>query len=81
MTSRNKIVRLCNLIDILLIVGFLIQTAIDSINYSSIASSVPLYLYVVKNYVLFRVPGLLVHSVGRLVRNLGVVEIPVENDS
>ncbi len=61
--------RICNILSIALLVGFVINTIVDYIRYSTTLNSAPFYLWIIVNMVYFILPAIIVFVVGIIIKN------------
>lgn len=61
---NDKISKWCNVISLVLIVGFIIKTIFDYGKYSSTLNSAPFYLWILVNALYFLLPALIIFVAG-----------------
>lgn len=61
---NDKISKWCNVISLILIVGFIIKTIFDYGKYSSTLNSAPFYLWILVNALYFLLPALIIFVAG-----------------
>lgn len=62
-------VKVCNVLSILLFLGFIMKTITDYSQYKSTLNSAPFYVWVVVNMIWFIVPAVVVLIVGIVIKN------------
>ena len=66
--NKLKFSKICNLISTILILIFLIKTIIDYINYSTILTSAPFYVFIIVNTIYFLIPSLIIFIIGIIIK-------------
>ena len=66
------------IISIILLLGFIVKTTIDCINYD-ISYSAPLYLYVILNFIIFIVPAFCCVAFTKILKDSKTKEIKENN--
>lgn len=60
--------KLCCVISVLLLIGFIINTIFDYSRYNSTMNSAPFYLWVLVNILCFIVPAIIIFIVGVVIK-------------
>ena len=66
--KKRNISKLCYVISVLLLIGFVINTILDYDRYNSTLNSAPFYLWVLVNMLCFIVPAIIVFIVGLVIK-------------
>ena len=66
--KKLNISKLCCVISVLLLIGFVINTILDYGRYNSTLNSAPFYLWVLVNILCFIVPAIIVFVVGLVIK-------------
>ena len=66
--NKLKFSKICNLLSTILILIFLIKTIIDYINYSTILTSAPFYVFIIVNTIYFLIPSLIIFIIGIIIK-------------
>ena len=66
--KKRNISKLCYVISVLLLIGFVINTILDYDRYNSTLNSAPFYLWVLVNMLCFIVPAIIVFVVGLVIK-------------
>ena len=61
-------VAVCNSLSVLLFLGFIINTIVDYVRYSSTLNSAPFYIWIIVNMLYFLVPAIVARLVGVVLR-------------
>ena len=67
MKKRNWI-KICYVLSVLLVIGFIINTVIDYSRYNNTLNSAPFYLWIIVNAICFIVPAIIALVVGLVIK-------------
>lgn len=57
---KKKIIKICNLVDVILVIAFVVKSIFDYVHYNPIATSAPYYVNILVNAIYFLLPALLI---------------------
>ena len=60
--------KICNILSIAFLLGFIIMTIVDCCKYSTMLNSAPLYVWIIANMVYFIIPAIIIFIVGIIIK-------------
>ena len=66
--KKTNVSKICHIISLLLVLGFIIHTVVDYTRYNSTLNSAPFYIGIIINAVCFIVPAILTWLAGVVIK-------------